>query len=157
MTGPEERLTLPGSESLLWEGRPSLWSFAGWFFLCALLTFAFGAGLLLLAGLLLFRHSRRYAVTTRRVLATTGLLHPRTVEIELMKVEGAECAPALLPVAPGIGDLIVRGGGTVLRMDSIYPCEEIRKLILSRRGAPEDQTPVPSNEGMKADSAESSS
>ena len=130
-SGPDP-LVPPDAEIRLWTGHPSLWSFSGWLFLCAILFFAAGAGLIPAAAILLYRQSRRYTVTNRRVLAETGLFRRRRKEIPLCRIERIETVYPSLPIAPGVGDLIVSAGADTLRMDSVPDCGAVRSLMERR-------------------------
>ena len=129
----ETPLTLPQQEVLLWNGRPSWWSYAPILFLAGILIYVFGAGLLLILAVCLHRKSHRYTVTDQKITAVEGIFKRTCKEIAIADILSIELEAPSLPIVGGIADLVFRSkDGRMIQFRSIYPAQEIRKLVLEK-------------------------
>ena len=129
----ETPVTLPQQEVLLWEGRPSWWSYAPVLFLAGILIYVFGAGLLLIAAIYLHCRSHHYTVTDHKITASEGVLKKSRKEIAISDIHSIDLEAPSLPIVGGIADLVIRSkDGSVIQFRSIYPAQEIRKLVLEK-------------------------
>lgn len=129
----EEQLTLPQQEPLLWSGHPSWWSYAPVLFLAGILIYVFGAGLILVLGVYLHRRSHYYTVTNRKVTASEGIFKKTHKEILFTDILSIDLDAPSLPIVGGIADVTFRSkNGDILQFRSIYPAQEIRKLVLGK-------------------------
>ena len=129
----ETPLTLPQQEVLLWSGRPSWWSYAPVLFLAGILIYVFGAGLLLILAVYLHRKSHRYTVTDQKITAMEGIFKRTCKEIAIADILSIELEAPSLPIVGGIADLVFRSkDGSMIQFRSIYPAQEIRKLVLEK-------------------------
>ena len=129
----ETPLTLPQQEVLLWNGRPSWWSYAPILFLAGILIYVFGAGLLLILAVYLHRRSHRYTVTDQKITAVEGFFKRKHKEIAISDILSIDLEAPSLPIVGGIADLVFRSkDGSMIQFRSIYPAQEIRKLVLEK-------------------------
>ena len=129
----ETPLTLPQQEVLLWSGRPSWWSYAPILFLAGILIYVFGAGLLLILAVYLHRRSHRYTVTDQKITAAEGIFRISRKEIAISDILSIDLEAPSLPIVGGIADLVFRSkDGRMIQFRSIYPAQEIRKLVLEK-------------------------
>ena len=129
----ETPLTLPQQEVLLWSGRPSWWSYAPVLFLAGILIYVFGAGLLLILAVYLHRRSHRYTVTDQKITAAEGIFKRTCKEIAIADILSIDLEAPSLPIVGGIADLVFRSkDGRMIQFRSIYPAQEIRKLVLEK-------------------------
>jgi len=76
------------------------------------------------------RSGTEMAVTNRRVIAKTGVLKRRTIELLLQKVESVGVEQGVLGRMSGYGDLVVRGtGGTAERFRSVENPLDLRQCV----------------------------
>ena len=133
LSAEETPLTLPQQEVLLWSGRPSWWSYAPVLFLAGILVYVFGAGLLLILAVYLHRKSHRYTVTDRKITAVEGIFRKSSKEIAIPDILSIDLEAPSLPIVGGIADLVFRAkDGRIIQFRSIYPAQEIRKLVLEK-------------------------
>ena len=102
---------LAAGEKVLYRTRKSKWTFSGDIIIGALLLPAFGAGLLVwLFGYLRYI-STEMAITSHRVIAKSGFISRRTVELKLAKVKSIQVDQSLFGRMLNYGTLIVSGAG----------------------------------------------
>ena len=129
----ETPLTLPQQEVLLWNGHPSWWSYAPILFLAGILIYVFGAGLLLILAVYLHRRSHRYTVTDQKITAVEGIFRKSRKGIAISDILSIDLEAPSLPIVGGIADLVFRSkDGRMIQFRSIYPAQEIRKLVLEK-------------------------
>lgn len=115
--------SLMQGESILYEGRLSLWALGKWFALgFAMVPFLFidanwsafvfllGVGMIM-AGLIQFA-TTEMAVTSQRVIEKRGWIARRTTEISLARVEGVEVNQTMVQRLLDYGHILVSGVGS---------------------------------------------
>ena len=77
-------------EAVLYRAKLSAWSFFWWIVLGLLLLPAFGLGLLLWIAAWIIYISTELAITNKRIIAKSGLIERKTMEMFLGKVESIQ-------------------------------------------------------------------
>lgn len=136
-------LTFPQQESVLWEGHPSWWCYAPILFLSGILIYVFGAGLLLVIAVFLHRKTHYFRVTNKKIAAQTGLFKRKQTEISFSDILTIEIDTPSLPIVAGIADIIFRSKqGNAVIFRSVYPAQEIRKLVLEKMVLSPEKTQI---------------
>lgn len=73
----------------------------------------FSTGIVLIASAFLFRFSTELAVTNKRVIAKTGLISRKTIELNLSKVESLNVDQSILGRIFNYGQITVNGTGGI--------------------------------------------
>ena len=90
----------------------------------------FGAALLWLLGVWVRYTSSEFAVTDKRVIIKVGLLHRRTLEMLLIKVEAISVDQSIAGRLFGYGTIVVVGtGGTREAFENIADPLEFRRAV----------------------------
>ncbi len=80
-----------------------------------------------------------YAVTTKRVFATSGLVRRRSLELMIGKIEGVAADEPILGRILGYQTLVVRGtGGTPQRFHRVAKANELRRQVNTVASAPSE-------------------
>lgn len=76
------------------------------------------------------RKSSEFCITNKRVIAKTGILSTRTVELHLSKIEGASIIQFFAGKSWGYGTVTLRGtGGSQLQLKDIAAPFDFRKHV----------------------------
>jgi len=101
---------LLAQEKVLYRAHTSLWSLAPMILLGVLLL-VLVVGLFVLIAAWIRYHTTEFAVTDRRIIAKTGLVSRRTVEMFLDKVESLNVEQSVPGRIFGYGTVTIRGTG----------------------------------------------
>lgn len=124
-------------ESIVYEARISLWT--QWVILLAglILLPAFGLGLIFWLIAYVRYKTTEFAVTNKRVIAKSGFVTRRTVEMSLAKVETVQVIQGLMGRIFNFGTLIVTGAGNPQDpIDGVHNPMEFRRMVMETQ----DQT-----------------
>lgn len=124
-------------ESIVYEARISLWT--QWLILLAglILLPAFGLGLIFWLIAYVRYKTTEFAVTNKRVIAKSGFVTRRTVEMSLAKVETVQVIQGLMGRIFNFGTLIVTGAGNPQDpIDGVHNPMEFRRMVMETQ----DQT-----------------
>lgn len=109
-------------------------------------------GVLVLLAAIVRRQSSDFAVTNKRVMAKTGVLSTRSVELLLGKIESIAVHQSLGGRILGYGDIVVTGsGGTEEMFSNVQSPLQLRRAVQSVTDAETDAnkrqvgTPSPGN------------
>lgn len=103
---------LTTDESIQHSGKISLWSMLPLFVMGLLTLPLFGFGLLFWLVAIIRYFTTELAVTNKRVIAKTGLISRKTIEINLRKIESIRVDQSILGRIFNFGSIIVAGAGT---------------------------------------------
>lgn len=98
-------------EVVRYEAHLSLWGLAGPLFVGLVLLPAFGLGLLIWLAVYLRYISTELAITNKRVIAKSGLISRRTIELNLSKIEGIAVDQSIVGRLFDYGSLVIGGTG----------------------------------------------
>jgi uncharacterized membrane protein YdbT with pleckstrin-like domain len=99
-TPPDSTPTAP-----LWTGHPSHWLYFWWWFLGILLLAAYGAGLLIIAGIFIARARHTYMITSRMIMIETGLVAKSSSEVRIQDIRSINLLKHGIAGLLGVGDL----------------------------------------------------
>jgi uncharacterized membrane protein YdbT with pleckstrin-like domain len=102
--------SLLSDETLLHQGRISLWSMFPLIFFGVILT-PVVIGLVLLVIAYIRYQTTELAITNKRVVVKTGLISRKIIEINIAKVESVEVAQSVLGRLFNFGSLSISGTG----------------------------------------------
>jgi uncharacterized membrane protein YdbT with pleckstrin-like domain len=102
--------SLLSDETLLHQGRISLWSMFPLIFFGVILT-PVVSGLVLLVIAYIRYQTTELAITNKRVVVKTGLISRKIIEINIAKVESVEVAQSVLGRLFNFGSLSISGTG----------------------------------------------
>ena len=118
-------------EAVLYRGRRSLWSFFWLIVLGLLLLPVFGLGLLLWIAVWIIYISTELAITNKRIIAKSGLIERKTMEMFLEKVESIQVDQGLLGRIFDFGSITISGtGGDKSPIRNISAPLEFRKAFM---------------------------
>jgi len=103
---------LMAQEAVKYRASVSVWSLAPLIVIGILLLPLFGIGLLLFLAAWIQYKTTEFAVTDRRIIAKTGLISRKTVEIFLDKVESLNIDQGILGRILDYGTVTIRGTGS---------------------------------------------
>lgn len=101
---------LIGGEQILYRARISLWSLAP-LLLLGVVLLPVGVGLIFLIWAWVRYASTELAVTNKRVIAKTGLIERKTIEMFIAKVESIQVEQSVLGRLLNYGTVVVSGTG----------------------------------------------
>jgi len=102
---------LINDERVMYRARISKWSLWPQILFGALLLPAFGAGLILWLWAWIAYATTELAITNKRVIAKTGLMQRRTIEMFLEKIESIQVDQSVLGRLLDFGTVIISGTG----------------------------------------------
>ena len=122
---------LLAGETVLYRSNVSKWSL-GWLILFGILLLpAFGLGLVLLAWAWISYKTTEFAVTDKRIIAKTGLVSRKTVEMFLDKVESLNVDQSVWGRMLDYGTVTIRGtGATSEPINNISAPLELRRYFM---------------------------
>jgi uncharacterized membrane protein YdbT with pleckstrin-like domain len=103
--------TLIEGEQIVYTGHVSLWSLTPLILLGLVLLPLFGVGLIFWLMAFIRYKSTEVAITNKRVIAKSGFISRKTIEMSLSKVESVQVDQSLLGRVFDFGTLIVSGAG----------------------------------------------
>ena len=103
---------LLSSETVIYRARTSLWSLSPLIFFGVVLLPVFGLGLVLLVAACIQFKTTEFAVTDKRIIAKTGLISRKTVEMFLDKVESINVDQGIPGRIFDFGTVTIRGTGS---------------------------------------------
>ncbi|MES1982254.1 MAG: PH domain-containing protein [Pseudomonadota bacterium] len=103
--------TLIKDERIIYTGYISLWSLAPLIAAGAVLLPLFGVGLIFLIMAFIRYKSTEVAFTNKRVIAKSGFISRKTVELNINKVESIQVQQGVLGRIFNFGTLIISGAG----------------------------------------------
>jgi len=102
---------LINDERVLYRARISMWSLWPYVLFGALLIPLFGVGLLLWLWAWIVFATTELAITNKRVIAKTGLMQRRTIEMFLEKIESIQVDQSVLGRLFNFGSVVISGTG----------------------------------------------
>jgi len=102
---------LINDERVMYRARISKWSLWPYILFGTLLLPAFGAGLLLWLWAWVVYATTELAITNKRVIAKTGLIQRRTIEMFLEKIESIQVDQGVFGRLLDFGSVIISGTG----------------------------------------------
>lgn len=102
---------LINDERVMYRARISKWALWPWILFGALLTPLFGVGLLLWLWAWIVYATTELAITNKRVIAKTGLIQRRTMEMFLEKIESIQVDQSVFGRMFNFGSVIISGTG----------------------------------------------
>lgn len=102
---------LINDERVMYRARISKWSLWPLILLGALLLVAFGIGLLFWLWAWIVYSTTELAITNKRVIAKTGLIQRRTIEMFLEKIESIQVDQSVLGRVFNFGSVVISGTG----------------------------------------------
>ena len=102
---------LINDERVMYRARISKWSLWPYLLFGTLLLPAFGAGLLLWLWAWVVYATTELAITNKRVIAKTGLIQRRTIEMFLEKIESIQVDQGVFGRLLDFGSVIISGTG----------------------------------------------
>lgn len=102
---------LINDERVMYRARISKWSLWPLILFGTLLLPAFGAGLLLWLWAWIIYTTTELAITNKRVIAKTGLIQRRTIEMFLEKIESIQVDQSVMGRMFNFGSVIISGTG----------------------------------------------
>jgi len=102
--------SLMRDEKVIYEGRVSIWSLLPLFIL-GLITIMFFVGILFWVAAILRYMTTELAFTNKRVIAKTGFISRKTIELNLAKVESVQVQQGIFGRIFNYGSLIISGAG----------------------------------------------
>jgi len=102
---------LINDERIMYRARISKWSLWPYILFGTLLLPAFGAGLLLWLWAWVVYATTELAITNKRVIAKTGLIQRRTIEMFLEKIESIQVDQGVFGRLLDFGSVIISGTG----------------------------------------------
>lgn len=102
---------LINDERVMYRARISKWSLWPFLLFGALLLPLFGAGLLLWLWAWIVYATTELAITNKRVIAKTGLVQRRTIEMFLEKIESIQVDQSVLGRMFNFGSVVISGTG----------------------------------------------
>ena len=131
-------------ETVQYRAKLSLWSFFWLIFLGLLLLPAFGLGLLLWIAAWVIYISTELAITNKRIIAKSGLIERKTMEMFLEKVESIQVDQSVLGRIFNFGSITISGtGGDKSPIKSISDPIQFRKAFMSAVDSNRPQAAAP--------------
>ncbi len=128
--------SLMSEEIVRYRASVSRWSLAPLFIIGVLLLPFLGLGLLLFLAAWIKYRTTEFAVTDRRIIAKTGLVSRKTIEMFLDKVESLNVDQGILGRVLDYGSVTIRGtGSTSEPIDSISAPLALRKHFMEAADA----------------------
>ena len=119
-------------ETSVWEGTASHWKYAAHWFLGILLLPFYGAGLLFLLWIWLDRSSRRYRVTSKRVITEVGIFSKGSSEIRIRDIRVINLLRSGVGGMFGVGTLQFGSAGTAgieVAFEAVTDAERLKETI----------------------------
>lgn len=127
-------------EHIVHRATPTLWAYGVWICIGCVLQLAIGAGTVIGGAMLLsvwLRYkSTELAFTNMRLIAKTGLISRRTIEMKLSRIESIQVDQSLAGRILNYGTIIVSGAG-----DPQAPIRHIKNPMAFRKALLEHQNP----------------
>ncbi len=130
-------------ENIIKEYKPALISYAWVFILGGILLFAWGLGILFIAGAVIHRNSIKYTITNKRIKTKRGVLGGNITEIGLQDIDNISLRQNFTAKICGYGDILIGTGrmGYKVIIKNIRHPQNIMMLINNlRAGASNNMT-----------------
>lgn len=95
------------AENKIWEGTSSQWMNFTFYFMCAILTVAFGLGIFLAIWKYLDTRLNTFRITDQRIIEQRGVLSITTNQLELFRIKDIRLEQPLLLRIFGISNIIL--------------------------------------------------
>ncbi|HEX4330068.1 MAG TPA: PH domain-containing protein [Burkholderiales bacterium] len=131
-SAPESTPTAP-----LWTGHPSHWHYFWWWLLGILLLAAYGAGLLVIAGIFIARARHTYMITQRMIMMETGLVAKSSIELRIQDIRSINLIKHGLAGFIGVGDLELSSAATdraEITFRAIPHASAVRDIVRQQQG-----------------------
>ncbi|MBL4853475.1 MAG: PH domain-containing protein [Robiginitomaculum sp.] len=102
--------SLMRDEKVIYEGKVSIWSLIP-LFIIGLITIMFFVGIIFWVIAILRYMTTELAFTNKRVIAKTGFISRKTIELNLAKVESVQVQQGIIGRIFNYGSLIISGAG----------------------------------------------
>jgi uncharacterized membrane protein YdbT with pleckstrin-like domain len=102
---------LINDERVMYRARISIWSLWPFILLGVILLPAYGIGLLFWLWAWIVYSTTELAITNKRVIAKTGLIERRTIEMFLEKIESIQVDQSVLGRLFNFGSVVISGTG----------------------------------------------
>ena len=135
MTMPKFISPLSG-EIMVAETHPSYWNYLGEIFAGVLLAPVLGVGLIFLAWVYICVKTTCYVATNSRVIAKTGWLNTKQVEVRIVDIRGVNVNRTFVQRLLGIGDIGIGTAateGTEIVMRGVVEPEDFVKKVNAQR------------------------
>jgi uncharacterized membrane protein YdbT with pleckstrin-like domain len=101
---------LSKDEKVLYEGKISMWSLMG-YFIAGIVTITIGIGVLFFIAAFIKYKTTELAITNKRIIAKTGFISRKSIEMNLHKVETVQVDQNILGRMLNYGSLVISGAG----------------------------------------------
>ena len=98
-------------ELIKYEGKTSVWSLLPKIILGLILLSYYGVGLLFWISAAITYYTTELAITNKRVVAKTGLIRRKTIEMNIPKIESLRVEQSFLGRIFNYGSILVSGAG----------------------------------------------
>lgn len=102
---------LTKGESVLYQGKVSVWSLLPMIILGLATVWLVGIGLIFFALAAISYFTTELAITNKRVIAKVGLISRKTIELNLQKIESIQVDQSILGRLFNFGSIVVAGAG----------------------------------------------
>ncbi|HPC18618.1 MAG TPA: PH domain-containing protein [Kiritimatiellia bacterium] len=99
-------------ENDIWKGTPSYLYYLGHFIFGVILILFFGLGLLFIIYALLDRNTKQYTITSKRVMAKTGIISRHIGEVGIKDIRSINVNQGILERIFGVGTVEIASAGT---------------------------------------------
>jgi len=121
----------------LWTGHPSHWRYFWWWLLGILLLAAYGAGLIVIAGIFIARARHTYMITPRMIMMETGLIAKSSTELRIQDIRSINLTKHGIAGFIGVGDLELSSAATdraEITFQAIPHASAVRDIVRQQQG-----------------------
>lgn len=112
MSTPSDVSSSSPTGEALWSGHPSHWGYFWWWLFGLVLLAAYGAGLIIIAGIFIARARHSYVVTQRMVIVEEGLVAKNSNEIRIQDIRSINMTKRGISGLLGVGDIEISSAAT---------------------------------------------
>lgn len=123
------------AEEVLREETRAWADYVGWILLGLLLLLLYGLGLVVFLGIWVDRASRKYTVTSERVISRYGLIARKVSEVELKNIQDIELTQGILQRLWGTGNLGFSSAGRAgveVMFQGVADPEQLKEFVRSQ-------------------------
>lgn len=103
--------SLTSDESIVYQGKVSVWSLVPYIVLGLIFLVFYGVGLLFWIAAAIRYYTTELAITNKRVIAKFGFISRSTIEINIQKIESIQVDQGIFGRIFNFGSIIVAGAG----------------------------------------------
>ncbi len=122
----------------LWTGHPSHWRYFWWWLVGILLLAAYGAGLIIIAGIFIARARHAYMITQRMVIVEEGLVAKSSNEIRIQDIRSINMVKHGVAGLLGVGDLEISSAASdkaEITFRGVPHATRVRDLLRAQQGS----------------------